>query len=397
MLIAKIKRFLGLGLLLALALGISANQLSAAEAGGGDDATALIMAAQDGHVEAVRLLLAAGANVNLQAQNGVTALIMAAQNGHADVIRLLLANGANVNMQRPNGGTALMSAAYNGHADVIRLLLAAGANVDMQRSDGVTALMSAAYNGHVEAVRLLLAAGAELLVGPAGGELSAAENAMIQTALTELEARKVAFLAAAEAGNLAKINELIELPIRGDRRLVMNQALLAVAQNSDLENAQFGAIMQQLLTHGADINYAELITVGVSESKDGGGAAEAPKELMTALDLAIQQNNAARVQFLITHGANSLSLSNSTQERLAPFTLVTSKSDAGAYAAELANNRALKKIEMQAWEMPEADQERYLDQAFAIAQIIQDKIIEISFELPKEDRERRLMAREDRR
>lgn len=51
---------------------------------------------------------------------------------------------------------------------------------------------------------------------------------------------------------------------------------------------------------------------------------------------------------------------------------------------------------MQDWEMPEADQERYLDQAFAIAQIIQDKIIEISFELPKEDKERCLMAREDR-
>ena len=41
--------------------------------------------------------------------------------------------------------------------------------------------------------------------------------------------------------------------------------------------------------------------------------------------------------------------------------------------------------------MSAADKELYLDQAFAIAEIIKEKVVELS----KEGREQRLMARED--
>ena len=69
--------------------------------------------------------LAAGANVNARGDDGGTALHAAAVAGEADAVRLLLAAGADVNARR-NGLTALDMA--EGHAEVVRLLRAAGAS-----------------------------------------------------------------------------------------------------------------------------------------------------------------------------------------------------------------------------------------------------------------------------
>jgi ankyrin len=48
-----------------------------------------------GQEEVVKLLVANGAAVNVQSQNGFTPLYMAAQENHDNVVRFLLANGAN--------------------------------------------------------------------------------------------------------------------------------------------------------------------------------------------------------------------------------------------------------------------------------------------------------------
>ena len=195
MLVANIKRILGLGSLLVLFLSANlAIELKAAEAAGvvnpyaalsqAEKNTALLLeAARDGHAEVVRLLLAAGADVNAQNQFGYTALMGAAFHGHFEVVRLLLAAGADVNTQDQGGSTALILAAINGHAEVVRLLLAAGANVNLQNQAGRTALMWAAQDGRADVVRLLLAVGAEL---PAASRISVAANATIQAVLANL-------------------------------------------------------------------------------------------------------------------------------------------------------------------------------------------------------------------
>ena len=88
---------------------------------------ALHMAAQEGHTEIVKALLAAGAAVNAKDQEGRTALDLAAQEGHTETVKALLAADAAVNTKDDLfGSTALELAAAEGHTGIVRLLKAAG-------------------------------------------------------------------------------------------------------------------------------------------------------------------------------------------------------------------------------------------------------------------------------
>lgn len=129
----------------------------------GDGMTALHWAAQRGSVEIARLLIQAGARVDVLTRIGDhTPLHVAARAGHEAVIGDLLAAGADVNSATATGATALHFASASGRADAIRLLLAGGADADAREPEwGQTPLMFAAAAGRVEAVRALLEGGAD--------------------------------------------------------------------------------------------------------------------------------------------------------------------------------------------------------------------------------------------
>ena len=147
-----------------------------------EGASALILAAQNGHVEIVRLLVTANAMLDVRSREDNTALFIAAARGHAKIVSLLLEAGAAIDRRGGNMGdgddldTPLTRSAYEGHAAVVRLLLAAGASVDARSEPGGgTALLlaigqgSACYDetsarrkGHDQVIKLLLAAGASL-------------------------------------------------------------------------------------------------------------------------------------------------------------------------------------------------------------------------------------------
>jgi ankyrin repeat protein len=151
--------------------------------------TPLMCASYHGNADAVRLLLAAGAEVDL-ALGGYTALMHASNHNHVVVIQMLLDAGASVgkvpeSFSSPldcaincnqaeaarlllNAGAdaceheLLANAALTASYEVIQLLVEAGADVNSAADDGRTALMGAS-EGHntVVVVAFLLDAGAD--------------------------------------------------------------------------------------------------------------------------------------------------------------------------------------------------------------------------------------------
>jgi len=130
------------------------------------DDPALQYAASCGHVEVVAALLAAGARVDDKDEHGATALHLAANEGHAVVVSALLASGATVDSlwihpEDPSQTTtSLFMASQEGHVEVVATLLEAGACVDGVEACDATPLYVASQEGHVEVVVVLLAAGA---------------------------------------------------------------------------------------------------------------------------------------------------------------------------------------------------------------------------------------------
>ncbi len=120
-------------------------------------------AVMQGDKDAVRALLAQGADVNEAQGDGMTALHWAAERGDADVAEILIGAGAEVDrVTRLGAYTPLHLASKSGHGSVVELLVAAGgdANAVTQTGD-VTALHFAARGGSTVAVRALLAHGAD--------------------------------------------------------------------------------------------------------------------------------------------------------------------------------------------------------------------------------------------
>lgn len=121
-------------------------------------------AAMRGDADAVRGLLARGADVNAAQGDGMTALHWSARNGDPSLVRLLLDAGADVHAGTRIGRyTALHMAGEVGAGEVVALLLAAGAD-PMARVDvagSPTPLHFAAASGSVRAVEALVGAGAD--------------------------------------------------------------------------------------------------------------------------------------------------------------------------------------------------------------------------------------------
>ena len=152
--------------------------------------TPLVCAANHGHLDALKLLVAAGADLR---PSGNIALMRATRFGYHSVVRYLLYEGGidgtiipvlpnrtylsyaaehghvavldeflkqphmNVNeYDRNNGYTPLMYAAKNGHAAVVARLMYRGADIKMLEWTGKNALKLAAEYGHIDVIRVLL-------------------------------------------------------------------------------------------------------------------------------------------------------------------------------------------------------------------------------------------------
>lgn len=166
----------------------------------------LMLAASSGSVEAVRILLDRGADVNAKdLTNGQTAIMFASAAGRAEVVKLLAMRGADVNaitkvsqiismadrykkltdgkgtrqitgeggrsdVTAMGGMTALLFAAREGQIDAVRELVAAHANVnEVNGADGLSVITSAIINGHFDIAKFLLEHGGNPNLASKGG------------------------------------------------------------------------------------------------------------------------------------------------------------------------------------------------------------------------------------
>ncbi|MEO7229267.1 MAG: ankyrin repeat domain-containing protein [Candidatus Limnocylindrales bacterium] len=120
-----------------------------------DGFTALHFAAFFGKAEAARILLVAGAPVNIYSRNSlhVQPLHSAAAGRHHEVCRVLLAAGANVNASQQDSYTPLHAAARHGDDELVELFLSAGADSAARLEDGKTPADSAEAAGHLDVAR----------------------------------------------------------------------------------------------------------------------------------------------------------------------------------------------------------------------------------------------------
>ena len=170
------------------------NELIGAQGG----STALLLAARSGFTDAVKVLVAAGADVNqISAGDRTSPMLIATINGHFDLAQWLLEQGANPNFAAHNGVTPLYAAlnvtwapralypqprAYNQqritYLDFMKALLDKGANPNLRLTRkvwyseynfdlagvdeiGATPLWRAAFAGDVPAMALLMEHGAD--------------------------------------------------------------------------------------------------------------------------------------------------------------------------------------------------------------------------------------------
>jgi len=91
----------------------------------------LIQAATAGNIDRVQSILAT--KVNLDLDRGA-AIGKAAAAGHTEIVKLLIQAGANVNLSDRAGFTPIASAAYSGHGQIVKLLIDAGADIQAPAS-----------------------------------------------------------------------------------------------------------------------------------------------------------------------------------------------------------------------------------------------------------------------
>ena len=137
----------------------------------------LWIAASEGNVECMRYLIEAGATINFAISStshaplvdiykeGSTPLLIASENGHDDAVDLLLNLPSNnldigsnitINATRTHdGATPLFVAAAKGNRNIAGKLLDKGADPTMQTHQGMNALLDTASKGQLEVIQML--------------------------------------------------------------------------------------------------------------------------------------------------------------------------------------------------------------------------------------------------
>jgi FOG: Ankyrin repeat len=130
----------------------------------GDDGafrrTPLEIAAGNGNLKPVNLLLRHHANPNIVGTRG-TALHAAVESGGQDVFETLIQHGANINAVGLHGESPVLIAAAMGKSRIVARLLSLKANLNLKDTGGKSALDLAKEENRTEVIAMLHKAGAK--------------------------------------------------------------------------------------------------------------------------------------------------------------------------------------------------------------------------------------------
>lgn len=129
----------------------------------------LIEAAAFGQANRIAELLATTHDVDAVDTYGNSALSVAALRGHVAITKLLIEAGASVDLPNKRLETPITNAAAQGHTTIVRLLGKKSTMIDRQTISGLSPLALAAMRCHDGAVAELIKSGADILI-PSGKE-----------------------------------------------------------------------------------------------------------------------------------------------------------------------------------------------------------------------------------
>nr|XP_014088490.1 protein TANC2 isoform X5 [Bactrocera oleae] len=298
-------------------------------------ATILCIAAHEGIMPMVNLLLEFGADVSLTNSQGCTPLILAAIRGHADVVRLLVAAGSSLGQTDTTQRCALVHAARTGRLNVVKYLLACDWTPRPNSQDVSLAvalqqsLIAAAAQDHVTIVEDLLEIdGIDVnLMDEACGELpltAAARNGCSDTVAillpkgARIDARNkqdfTALWLAVKEGHWAVVEKLIQNGADIDEPVTIARKtpLMIAAEEGHIE------LLELLIERGAALEAQDEEGFTALSWASLRGRQPAAKCLIergcnrnhadnkgrTPLDLAAYQGSAALVLYLLEQGAN---------------------------------------------------------------------------------------------
>jgi hypothetical protein len=189
--------------------------------------SALAHAASGGHLDAVKLLLDAGANVN-HSPDGLSPLAAACRDGHLEIAQFLFSKGARIDAH-PATILGWALSREGGTKEVLAFLVKNGLPPNTLAAGGTTALMAVCRHGDLDSAKLLLERGADLNARHRGSALSVAEengHRVLVDFLLERGAKPETPTIAPDPERDALHAEATEQPLDAQRRLAWAKTLL---------------------------------------------------------------------------------------------------------------------------------------------------------------------------
>lgn len=252
----------------------------------------LMLSARAGRIDAVRLLLRVGADVDAREPwNGQSALMWAAAEGHVSIVQTLVEHGADNGARSHSGATPLLFAARSGNVDTVRTLLGAGSDVNVTRPDGGTPLLVAVINGHEDLVDLLLEHGADANVE--GGSTRLTVQGVRATPMP-LTFRTLGYSERDSEG--VRTGNIFGRPLQA----AVHVANWHVSDQFIIVNLDRLRVIRSLLAHGADVNGRN----SMEEPRWSGARYRRHLTGATAFLLAAKAADVEVMRLLLAHGAD---------------------------------------------------------------------------------------------